>query len=237
MSIFARITQQYKSIGVCDFSLPDFCVLTGKNGGGKSHILEAISLPITSQPANYNSQRISSVTKNNTANCQQIKMIRFGQLNPNITEKCDPSEINQFIREVFNNNQQYGNFQQGMPYYEFVSYVQKEINVPRPKDISEESLRKYFDVKFMGYDDILAGKFALIFKNYARIKDVNISNRLKREHGYPVVTSGDLLSDDDFIEKYGIPPWDLVNEIFERVNTWIPGGTHNEVGGSTSRAV
>jgi hypothetical protein len=33
------------------------------------------------------------------------------------------------------------------------------------------------------------------------------------------------LSDDDFIKKHGIPPWDLVNEIFERVN--IPYKVNN----------
>lgn len=38
------IKQKYKSLeNVSKFLLPDFTVLTGKNGSGKSHLLEAMS--------------------------------------------------------------------------------------------------------------------------------------------------------------------------------------------------
>jgi predicted ATPase len=44
-----EITKKYKSIpaGVV-FDIPNFCVITGKNGSGKSHLLEAMSSSETS---------------------------------------------------------------------------------------------------------------------------------------------------------------------------------------------
>ena len=39
-----KIIQKQKSINPpCDFDLPNFSVLTGKNGSGKTHLLEAIA--------------------------------------------------------------------------------------------------------------------------------------------------------------------------------------------------
>jgi len=41
--ITIKIIKKYKSIDVCEFELPNFSVLTGLNGSGKTHLLEAIS--------------------------------------------------------------------------------------------------------------------------------------------------------------------------------------------------
>lgn len=37
------VIKQYKSINPIVFELPNFCVLTGKNGSGKSHLLQAMA--------------------------------------------------------------------------------------------------------------------------------------------------------------------------------------------------
>ena len=233
MDIYVKISKPYKSIGACEFTLPKFCVLTGKNGGGKSHLLDVIALgqqtSTTSSYSTQTAQRYSVVTVgDNRKACQSIKKIPFGQLNPTITEKCDPTEINTFIKEVCQYLAPSGtnptNEAKRTQFRDFVEYVKKQKGVP-DASVSEEDLRKYFDVKFMGNDDMLSGKFALIFKNYARIRDINLTNRLKSENGYATVISADLLSDDEFSEKYGIPPWNLVNEIFKRVG--IPYSVNN----------
>lgn len=227
-----RIFQRYKSIGVCEFSLPKFCVLTGKNGSGKTHLLDIIA---TAQVASANSsnrtqsQRISVAIGGKGNYCQYIKKIPFGSLNPTITEKCSPDEINKFVKDVFNFSTQPNAYStsesQRNQYREFINYVKARTELSGSERIREEDLKKYFDIKFMGNDDILAGKFALIFKNYARIKDTNLYNRFKQSEGYPTTTSGELLSDEEFAEKYGIPPWELVNGIFNRVG--IPYTVNN----------
>ena len=68
--IEVNITKQYKSIvAPCQFELPSFVVLTGKNGSGKTHLLEAISQKEYSE-IKYNGNVISN-----------IKYIAFNGLN------------------------------------------------------------------------------------------------------------------------------------------------------------
>jgi ABC-type multidrug transport system ATPase subunit len=224
MDIHVKINQEYKSIGVCEFALPKFCVLTGKNGSGKTHLLDAIAM---GQLQNRSHTLPVVAIGERRAICHNIKKIPFGQLNPNIVEKCDPVEINKFVKEAYNclSNRSSVSSQNRTQIDEFIKYVSTQRDLPDFRSITEEDLRQYFDVKFMGNDDMLSGKFALIFKNYARIRDINLTNRLKSENGYPTIISADLLSDDEFVGKYGIPPWDLVNGIFKRVN--IPYSANN----------
>ena len=230
MDINVKITTRYKSVGACEFSLQKFCVLTGKNGSGKTHILEAMAQIAGTNSTNRTSKQSSHVTNGiNKTVCQNIKKILFGQLNPTITEQCDPDEINKFIKEVSNyitqRNKSSISEHKRVQFQEFIEYVRGQKGLSSQNDISEDDLKKYFDIKFMGNDDMLAGKFALIFKNYARIRDSNLYNRYKQAQGYATTASGELLSDDEFIKKYGIPPWGLVNGIFERVN--IPYSVNN----------
>ncbi|MEG0009928.1 MAG: hypothetical protein RR721_05655 [Aeromonas sp.] len=76
------INKEYKSIpaGVC-FDLPDFSVITGRNGSGKSHLLEAIS----------NNQ--TSTIQDSGLTLTKIQLVGFGGLNPQIDEACDPQQI------------------------------------------------------------------------------------------------------------------------------------------------
>lgn len=77
-----RVSQQHKSIPAgLEFYLPNFCILTGKNGSGKTHLLEAMA---------------------NTTLCQieiddkvitNILHIGYNGLNPQIDERCDSNQL------------------------------------------------------------------------------------------------------------------------------------------------
>ena len=70
-----KIKQQYKSIKPpCEFDLPNFSVLTGKNGSGKTHMLEVIS-----------NNQLSEVKIDNKI-IKSFRYIGFNGLNPNIQE-------------------------------------------------------------------------------------------------------------------------------------------------------
>ena len=106
MSIKVSIIKRFKSVDVCEFTLPNFSVLTGKNGSGKSHLLEAMTVPWgdtyfmgakTDSPA----PTIAAVAVDENKKCRNIRLVPFGQLNPNINEKCDPSEIGKFFKRCF----------------------------------------------------------------------------------------------------------------------------------------
>lgn len=71
------ILKQYKSIKATEtFEIPDFTVLTGKNGSGKSHLMELMSF-------NDSSFRTINVNGNKEP---QIKYIGFNGLNPQVSE-------------------------------------------------------------------------------------------------------------------------------------------------------
>lgn len=68
-----KITTKHKSITPpCDFEFPDFSVLTGKNGSGKTHLLEAIA-----------DNKKSQVFVNGSL-IKNVRYIGFNGLNPNI---------------------------------------------------------------------------------------------------------------------------------------------------------
>ena len=71
------IKKEYKSLrSLQTFELPNFCMLTGKNGSGKSHLLEAIS-----------KQEIVTVSCDDK-NIANIKYIPFNGLNPKVESDC-----------------------------------------------------------------------------------------------------------------------------------------------------
>jgi ABC-type multidrug transport system ATPase subunit len=236
-----KINQQYKSINPCEFELPDFCVLTGKNGSGKSHLLQAIA-------DNTSQISINGKIANN------VKSIPFNGLNPYIIENCNPTIITQHIqtaRQQYQNalkniQQQHrhsnalniqnllgqihtGNNQSDNNTKNFITRV---INNTK-KDIdklTEDDFANNFDIFFTGQDDFFTAQFALIFKNYHIRQEENDYNKYCQTKGKAVV--GTVLSKTDFDNKYGIPPWNFVNNILSDTHILYevnnPDGTRKE---------
>lgn len=70
--------KKHKSISQgLTFELPDFCVLTGKNGSGKSHLFEAMS------DRNCTNITIDGAVVN------LVQYIKFNGLNPNVGADCN----------------------------------------------------------------------------------------------------------------------------------------------------
>jgi ABC-type cobalamin/Fe3+-siderophores transport system ATPase subunit len=86
------IKQKHKSINLpCEFELPEFSVLTGKNGSGKTHLLEAIA-DNTKSEVYINDKLIKNIT-----------YIGFNGLNPTIEETCNPQTLAQHIKMLWGN--------------------------------------------------------------------------------------------------------------------------------------
>jgi ABC-type ATPase involved in cell division len=214
--------QQHKSIGICEFELEDFSFITGKNGSGKSHLLEAIYTEGTQTNYTYNSERPVPISINGKM-INNIVKVAFGELNPNVTENCNPEEIKKFIKNAFQNYKSNGRTSSTKGVQGFIQYVKYLKGNSRDLSLIEEDFIDNFDVKFMGQDNLLAGRFALIFKSYHIKQDENKYRRYRRDNGYTV--SGIILTDEEFIDTYGLPPWKLVNDIFSKVG--IPYETNN----------
>lgn len=228
MSIKVNIIQKHKSVKPpCTFELPHFSVLTGKNGSGKTHLLEAMS----------NKQK--STVDVNGVRTQNVRYIGFNGLNPKIEESCDPNTISQHIKNVFANfnsvkqNEERRN-RSNLP--QIIRSLNNENTTIFLKKTIEDSGKNYdelteddfadsFDISFMGQNDFFTAQFALIFKNYHKRLEENNINEYYQSKGKPITKP--VLSPEDFNEKYGEPPWEFVNKIL--AETTIPYEVNNPV--------
>ncbi|PKO97405.1 MAG: AAA family ATPase [Bacteroidetes bacterium HGW-Bacteroidetes-7] len=224
------IKQKYKSINPpCDFELPDFSVLTGRNGSGKTHLLEAI---LNKDKSDVN---INGEIKRN------IRYIPFNGLNPYIQETCDPNSITQQIKNIWN---QYNSARQNSTRIPQDSNMQnllrhigdenakrlieKTINETHKEfdKLTEDDLSDNFDISFMGQNDFFTAQFALIFKNYHKRQEENNINEYYVSKGQ--IPTKPVLSKQEFEDKFGTPPWDFVNKILFETN--IPYEVNSPIG-------
>lgn len=225
-----KILNKYKSITPpCEFELPFFSVFTGKNGSGKTHLLEAIS-----------KNEISQVLVNRKQ-LTNIKYIKFNGLNPNINETCNPSEISNFVKPIWQNYlnfvnrykntnrlnketiiRNFSNKQQ--------SFVKKVLTTNKLlTEITEEDFFDAFSPSDLENSDFFTAQFALIFKNYYNNLEKNRYNEYCTSNGRGEARS--FLTEEEFINKYGEPPWIFVNKILEKTN--IPYEVNNPEGERT----
>lgn len=227
-----KIKTKFKSlIAGKEVELPDFCVLTGKNGSGKSHFLESLT------QQNYstvfiNEQQIS---------VDKIKYIAFNGLNPQINPNCTKDTINQIISNFWNffmrlqrdanrqlqlpneqkdsnmNNmwQNYGSDQKLNEAYKIAANnLSKRLN----KNLcllNEDDVRQNIDVADLTPKDTFSGEFAIIFKSYYIAYDNNQYKTFQnKEHGH----NYKVYTDDDFFNLFGPKPWDFVNQILNAAN-------------------
>lgn len=212
------IKQKYKSIEPCNFELPDFSALTGLNGSGKSHLLEAI----------FN--KAQNTVHKDGALIKNILYIPFNGLNPKIEENCDPSAITSFVKEFY---QQFKNALNNQNYQRTKdkAHLLQSIYDPNQKrvakkfvdkidialeDVDENYLIDIFDVSMMSQDDFFTGQFALIFKNYHKLLEENKINKYYKDQGHNDIPQ--VHTEEEFNQKYGIPPWEFVNSILESIN-------------------
>ncbi|WP_429025984.1 ATP-binding protein [Aeromonas veronii] len=218
-----QINKAHKSIpaGV-SFELPTFSVITGKNGSGKSHLLEAMA----------NSQ-ISTVSdgKNNLA---KVLLIGFGGLNPQIDEACDPQQITQNTKNWWGQIEQYqrnlinvrnngeqisGPIEHVLSRWGHNPQLFSIINSVTQKtgktfeQLSEDDIYFNLNMSQANSGTLFASQLALIFKTYhVRYTKNKFKKFLNQENNTNIPT----LSDEEFSRVYGPKPWVLVNEILAK---------------------
>ena len=203
------------------FELPDFCILTGKNGSGKSHLLESMTQSDSSKITTQTGEQMSNV-----------KYIPFNGLNPKIEDKCNYLEltskqkkeweyISSIKKAIISNLEKnpHKSIDKHLDSLYIGQYPQKSKKLFRTllkktngeiNDITEDIFMDYFDISSTDPDNVLASSVADIFKLYhTRLEDNNYHIYRNKEYGdkYPV------LSDDEFIKKYGPRPWNLINKM------------------------
>lgn len=225
-----KIQQSFKSlIAGKEVDLPDFSILTGKNGSGKSHFLEALST----------SNNAVIIIDGKSISNLEVKYIRFNGLNPQINSECNRESLNQIIHECLSflleaqrqwkrsgnssdksqwlrmNKDHFGH--RNIKTDSFVTAIENVSKKIRKDfdEITEDELRTYVDYSDLEEKDAFKGQFATIFKSYQIKYD---ENEYKKYENEKKGTAHKVLSDEDFLSMYGPKPWVFVNAILKNAN-------------------
>ncbi|MGE6918325.1 ATP-binding protein [Achromobacter kerstersii] len=221
------INSDHKSIpkGLA-FELPEFSILTGKNGSGKSHLLEAIANP-----------SISSIFIDER-NTTKTTLIGYNGLNPQLDEQCDSNQIVENIANWWDQiNALVFNYKNALttgevfddpvaqtiqrvmginPSLQAVTSKIIERSGKSLDELTQSDVAENFRFTDVPQGSLFFTQCALIFKSYHTRKIKNDFNRFRIES---LKISGLVaLNDEEFIDKYGPAPWDLVNDVLFRAN-------------------
>lgn len=210
-----NIKRAYKSItNIQEFEIPDFMVLTGKNGSGKSHLMELMTRTGD-----------CSITDNEGKPLQRIKYIPFGGLTPNIIENCEylalTSNRKQAWTTVKKKIDEYQQYRRNSGwdlerYFGAIggsrAILGKWVNLAGGDidAVTEELFNEHYEISS---NEILTGHMASIFKLYhIRLFENDVKDYLNEKRGQ----LNHVLSDEEFEAVYGPKPWELINRMLLR---------------------
>lgn len=214
-----KIIKENKSIKPSDelLTLPKFCVLTGKNGSGKSHFLECLSKSEMAQ--------ILEEGKLFT----EVKYIPFGGLNPQINADSNYQDIinraknvwaiiNRSLSDYMNNkknnpNLMISNYFGDINVKKIVRSFEKQF--PNVQEWDEDYFLTHFDFNSLTQEQFFSSQFASVFKvYYNRLLQNFTMKALNEEYNQ----NNKFLSAEEFERLYGPRPWNLINEMMERAH-------------------
>lgn len=204
------LEKKYKSLEPFEFELPDFTILTGINGAGKTQILTGIvNGEIILENGIYNGF---------------IKYIPSNVLSPIDVATITSESINSAKQELWNQLQSFKNntpnnpgalpeHYLGFPHLDNLKEIANITN-KRIRDLDREELYKHYpmdDGKIQS--DVFYHIFSNLFKRYKDIYTDNKFNKFLNEKEGHSKTS--FLSETEFIEKWGDAPWDFLDKLNE----------------------
>ncbi len=212
-----KLDNIYKSLNPFEIELPDFVILTGVNGSGKTHILTAIhehKLIATSDE--------KSIIRKIYTNYETLKPNDSNQITKELL-KTEQANLMTVINKA--KNPRAPRFNIGAGEYHWIDSLTssqrnavKHISEYSGKscdEITQEDVDNHYPAVTTDVNDIFNHNLSAIFKRYADIKEKNNYFEYKnRSHN----ENNAVLNDSEFEGKYGIPPWDLMNDILSDSN-------------------
>ncbi|MBC3410523.1 ATP-binding protein [Pseudomonas sp. SWRI51] len=220
-------TAKHKSIPAqLSFDLPDFSIITGRNGSGKSHLLEILANPA------------SSKVEVDGKSLTNILHVPYNGLNPQVDDRCESAQLinnasvwwenlQGVITNFRNQNYHTRDFEDVVSQYVIPhhgygpardSIIRNVLarSGKRLHEITESDI--YNNMSFAENDNnsLFFSQCAMIFKAYQTRWTKNKFNKFLNSED----STRDLpvLSDDEFIRTYGPAPWDLINDILAKAN-------------------
>lgn len=210
-----NLIKAYKSIEKLQTSeLPDFVIISGVNGSGKTQLLEGIAA--------------KSITANvNNTTFQSIKFVRYASLVPNDGNVINPEKFKQDSQKAFQVYNNYKNSKKNdTPHRRtgqisdaqirlLVDIIAKETQ-KNVDNLEASDFYNHYPINFGAItNDVFHQNFSLLFKRYHVKYHENKYNKfLCQEEGMDY----EYLSDDKFTDRYGEPPWIFINKILDEAN-------------------
>lgn len=204
-----------KEIGI-SIELPDFVVITGQNGSGKSHLLEAITYKTPNQTHFY--VNVSDQEKN----LQKRQLVTSINLPHNIGQT-SYSAITEQRKGYY---QQYRNYIAQSNATPTSINFESSVGYPANKIIKKIAENAGKSIRELTYDDFVhfapiedysyannmfTSNLSYLFKNYHGKWRENKFREFLHSEGRNV----QYWSEEGFTLKFGEPPWELINKIFE----------------------
>jgi predicted ATPase len=209
--IRVSVLSRFKSILTnFDQDLPDFTIISGVNGAGKSHLLQAIEQGYAKV---YDEYGIELTKKKYLTSVALVPNEAIEVHRSNFTYEI--TNIYQSIRtyisaKVGNPNAELKNYLQGS-YIKVVDFIMRESGKD-VEDLTTEDIKEHYPIHLGLVTDVFHQNFSTLFKRYHDALEENLfSEYLKTTKN----KNRKYLSDENFRKKHGDPPWDFVNKVFQ----------------------
>lgn len=226
-----KLEAEYKSLDPFEIELPDFVILTGINGVGKTQILQSLqngNSKIVVNRDQFPPHKIKYVEKllpiNDLSPIHRADHYHYHRNNnedPLFTGYCrffDFQSNNNRFPENLEELEQFSNSIYGhitLGSHQFLKI--KLFIADHPEKITDPQLFK--DSIPNGYHptthDLFSQNFSTVFDNYQKLEFENLFNEFLNKYKKKEVN---YLAPDQFIEKYGQPPWKVINEVLDSVH-------------------
>lgn len=217
------LQQKFKSLDPFSIDLPDFVILTGINGAGKTQLLTAIiqnllkvhdTLGVELNPKKY-------VTPQ-TLSPNESAIVTREQLNANTQnlwqqfENYLKNRINNprySLENAFGHNPRNG---QDSPQIKIIDKIAKSANKVREELTSDDFFNHYPLEDGLNQTDVFYQNFSSLFKRYQDKLDDNEYRQYRNQvKGHSEIS---FLTKEEFENTFGEAPWEFVNKIIKEAN-------------------
>ncbi|WP_051113282.1 AAA family ATPase [Lunatimonas lonarensis] len=217
-SMKLTLVQKFKSLDPFSIDLPDFVVLTGINGAGKTQLLTAIT------------QNLLKIYDDNGAELNPKKYVTSQTLSPNESTVVTREQLNANTQDLWQQFNSYLQnrirnphftlendvFGQNAPQIRVIDKIAKNAKKVREELTSDDFFNHYPLEDGLQQTDVFYQNFSSLFKRYQDKFDENEYRQYRSE--VKKHTEITYLTKEQFESTYGEAPWDFVNKIIKEAN-------------------
>lgn len=211
-----------------DITVPEFTLITGPNGGGKSHLLKAIEqghvsnskspiphFPMTPPPGSNTDVKYYDGSNLIPSNAPPPNVIPPVQERAQVIAGFMSSREAQYGRRGLPGPPQTDadrerNLLMSLPAASrrWLEAVSQDVHKP-VMDLDEVDLRRT-RTPYWGQAEIFGEQFSILFTTY---RDAILQNNVRKLKASEGKEDSDFLTDEQFVARYGLPPWSVMNDI------------------------